>query len=259
MIQDILEFAAKKTAKGEKVAFVTVTDVSGSSPASAGQVMVVLADETSVGTVGGGASEYRLIKQAAKAIKDGLRMFEFAFSHDEEGMVCGGSFQGFVNVLGNQAGMVIFGGGHIAQCLAKIAVLTDLSVTVVEDRAEFSSYFEGVSYLVCEPDEYESVIGEYNYAVICTRGHHTDTEALRYCLTKPLKYIGMIGSLKKKAGVLDTLREEGISQEMLERVYTPIGLDIASSAPAEIAVSILAEILLVKNDGSPAHKRGKNI
>jgi len=256
MIQDIMEFVAKKTAEGEKVAFVTVTDVSGSSPASPGQVMAVLADESSVGTVGGGASEYRLIKQAAEAINDGLKMFEFAFRHDEEGMACGGSFQGFVNILGNQAGIVIFGGGHIAQCLAKIAVLTNFNVTVVEDRNEFSSYFEGVRYLVCKPDEYESAIGECSYAVICTRGHITDTEALRYCLTKPLSYIGMIGSSKKTAGVLDLLHKEGVPKEMLERIYTPIGLDIASGTPAEIAVSILAEILLVKNDGTPAHKRG---
>jgi len=255
MIQDILEFAAKKIAEGEKVAFVTVTDVSGSSPASPGQVMAVLADESIVGTVGGGASEYRLIKQASKAINDGLKMFEFASNHDEEGMACGGSFQGFVNVLGNQMFLVIFGGGHIAQCLAKVAVLTGFSVSVVEDRAEFSSCFEGVRYLVCEPDEYESAIGEFNYAVICTRGHHTDTEALRYCLTKPLKYIGMIGSSKKKASVLDALHKDGKSQEMLKRVYTPIGLDIASAVPAEIAVSILAEILLVKNGGTPAHKK----
>jgi len=259
MIHDILEFAAKKTAEGEKVAFVTVTGVSGSSPASPGQVMAVLADESSVGTVGGGASEYSLIKQAAKAINDGLMIFEFAFCHDEEGMVCGGSFQGFVNVLGNQAGIVIFGGGHIAQCLSKIAVLTGFNVTVIEDRTEFSSCFEGAQYLVCKPDEYESMIGACNYAVICTRGHHTDTEALRYCLTKPLKYIGMIGSSKKTAGVFDTLRKEGISQEMLEGIYAPIGLDIASGAPAEIAVSILAEILLIKNGGTPAHKGGKNI
>jgi len=255
---DVLAFAAKKTAEGEKVALVTVTATSGSSPASPGQLMAVLADGSTAGTVGGGASEYRLIKQAAAAIIDGVSVFEFAIDHSEEGMVCGGSLQGFGNVLGNQAGIAIFGGGHIGQCLAKIAVLTGFNVTVIEDRGELSTYFEGVRYLVCDPDGYQAAgaLAGCDYAVICTRGHRTDTDALRYCLTKPLKYLGMIGSSKKTGTVMAAMREEGVPQAELDRVFAPIGLDIASGIPAEIAVSILAEILLVKNGGEPAHKRG---
>jgi len=258
MIQDVLAFAAKKTQEGEKVALVTVTATGGSSPASPGQVMAVLADGSISGTVGGGASEYRLIKQAAQAIADGTSVFEFSFNHAEEGMVCGGSMQGFGNVLGNKAGIALFGGGHIAQCLAKVAVLTGFNVTVIEDRPELSVYFGDARYLVCGPEDYEreNALGNCNYAVVCTRGHRTDTESLRYCLTKPLNYLGMIGSSKKTAAVLYQMRGEGVPQESLERVYTPIGLDIASGVPAEIAISILAEILLVKNGGRPAHKRG---
>ena len=257
MIQDVLAFAAKKTEEGQKVALLTITATGGSSPASPGQVMAVLADGSTAGTVGGGASEYRLIKKAVQAIKDGLRIFEFALDHAEEGMTCGGSLQGVGNVLGSQAGIAIFGGGHIAQCLAKAALLTGFNVRVIEDRPEFSAYFEGVRYLVLSPDEYEAAgaIGSCDYAVICTRGHSTDTEALRYCLTKPLKYLGMIGSAAKTAKVMQLMREEGVPQETRDRVYTPIGLDIASEMPAEIAISILAEILLVKNGGTPAHKR----
>jgi len=254
---DALNFAAKKTAEGEKVALITVTDTSGSSPASVGQVMAVLADGSSAGTVGGGASEYRIIKQAAQAIKNGETVFKFAFDHAEEGMSCGGSMQGFGNVFGNQASIALFGGGHIAQCLAKIALLSGFNVTVIEDRPEFSSYFEGVRYLVCKPSDYEPmcVIDGCDYAVVCTRGHFTDTQALRYCLTKPLKYLGMIGSAKKSSEVLETMRKEGVEEEALRRVYSPIGLDIASAVPAEIAVSILAEILMLKNEGTLAHKR----
>lgn len=254
MIQDVLAFAAKKTAEGEKVALVTVTDISGSSPASPGQVMAVLANGSSVGTVGGGASEYRIIKQAAQAIKDGVTVFTFAFEHSQEGMNCGGSIQGFGNVVGSQARIALFGGGHISQCLAKIAVFTGFNVTVIEDRPEFAAYFEDVRYLVCKSDEYEGAADGCDYAVICTRGHSTDTAALRWCLTKPFKYLGMIGSTKKSNEVLEAMRKEGVSQEALGRVYSPIGLNIASGAPAEIAVSILAEILMVKNSGTPSHK-----
>jgi xanthine dehydrogenase accessory factor len=220
--------------------------------------MAVLADGSTAGTVGGGASEFRLTQQAVQAIKDSLMVFSFAFDHAEEGMVCGGNMQGFGNVLGDRTGIAVFGGGHIAQCLAKVAILTGFSVTIIEDRPEFSSYFESARYLVCNPDEYEktNAIGECEYAVICTRGHSTDVEALRYCLTKPLKYLGMIGSEAKTATVLELMRKEGVPQDKWDRVFTPIGLDIASSAPSEIAISILSEILLVKNDGSPSHKRG---
>ena len=91
--------------------------------------------------------------------------------------------------------------------------------------------------------------------MICTRGHNTDDEALRYCLTKNLKYVGMIGSKTKVTALFSKLRDEGFAQEKLESIYTPIGLDIAATIPAEIAVAILAELLLIKNEGSLQHKR----
>jgi len=257
MTQNVLAFAAQKTEEGEKVAFITVTAISGSSPASAGQVMAVLADGSTAGTVGGGASEYRLIKQAVQAIKDGTGVFEFAFDHAEEGMTCGGSLKGVGNVLGNQASIAVFGGGHVAQSFVKVAALTGFNVTVIEDREEFATDFKDARYVVCTPDKYEEAgaLAGCDYAVICTRGHRTDTDALRYCLTKSLKYLGMIGSAKKTATVLKILRDEGVPDEVRERVFAPIGLDIASGAPAEIAISIMAEILLVKNRGKTAHKR----
>lgn len=257
MMQDVLAFAAGKVSEGEKVALVTVTETSGSSPASPGQVMAVLSDGFSVGTVGGGASEYRIIRQAVEAIQNGENIFRFSFDHAENGMVCGGSMAGFGNVLGSQASLVIFGGGHVAQSLARIAIPTGFSVTVIEDRPEFAPSFEGARYVVLKPEEYETAdpVSSTDYAVVCTRGHSTDGEALRYCLTKRPKYLGMIGSAKKVAALLEDMCREGVAREELGRVYAPIGLDIASDLPSEIAVAILAEILLVKNSGKPGHKR----
>ena len=256
-MQNVLEFLAEKTRNGERVALVTVTDTDGSSPASAGQVMAVLGDGSAVGTVGGGASEFRLTKQAVNVLSSGQAVSCFELDHSEEGMVCGGSMRGFINVFGAQTALAIFGGGHIAQCLAKIAVLTGFSVTVIEDRQELSDFFENVSYVVCKADDYEktNAIGCCDYAVLCSRGHRTDAQALRYCLTKPLKYLGMIGSTKKTSEVFRQMMEEGANKEQLDRVFAPIGLNVASGSPAEIAVSILAEILLVKNGGTPSHKR----
>ena len=261
MIQDVLAFAAEKVSEGKKIALITVTEIHGSSPASLGQMMAVLADGSTAGTVGGGATEYRIVKQAMEAIQNGDTIFNFFFDHAENGMTCGGSMAGFGNIFGSQAGLCIFGGGHISQCLAKIAVNTGFPVTVVEDRPEFATLFQSVKYQVCKPEEFEAqdpALGSA-YVVICTRGHQTDGAALRYCLKRRFEYLGMIGSMKKVSALFDLMRSEGASQSKLNCVYAPVGLDIADAVPAEIAVAILAEILLVKNKGKLRHKKEEEI
>lgn len=257
MMGDVLTFAAQKAAEGKKVALVTVTEISGSSPASPGQMMAVLADGSAEGTIGGGATEHRVIRLAVEAIKGGDAVFSFSLDHLENGMICGGRMAGFGNILGGQGNLCIFGGGHVARHLSQIAALTGLFVTVVDDRAEYASGFASVRYVVLGAEGYETAdpASASEYAVICTRGHQGDDEALRYCLTKDLKYLGMIGSKAKVSALIEKLRAEGVPQAKLERVYAPIGLDIADAAPEEIAVAILAEILLVKNNGRLRHKK----
>ena len=257
MIQDVLTFAAQKAAEGKKIALITVTETQGSSPASVGQVMAVLADGSSKGTVGGGASEHHIIGQAVAAMQSGANIFHFSFDHAENRMVCGGSMSGFGNIIGSGARLCIFGGGHIAQSLARIAAQTGFAVTVVEDRAELAAHFQGAQYLLCEPANYQAAapVSDADYVVICTRGHRTDDDALRYCLTKQLSYLGMIGSEKKVSALFQNMRAEGVAQSELNRIYAPIGLDIAGAVPAEIAVAILAELLLVKNEGQLRHKK----
>jgi len=220
-------------------------------------MIAVLADGTTMGTVGGGASEHHIIKKAVESMASGESVFTFEIDHAEKGMICGGRMEVFGNIIGNHTGLCIFGGGHIAQSLAKIATLTGFFVTVVEDRPELEKDFEKVKYIVCKPEEYEKVdpLAYADYTVICTRGHSTDYEALRYCLTKKLKYIGMIGSTPKVTELFGKLRTDGVTEETLESIYAPIGLDIASAIPSEIAVAILAEILLIKNNGKPKHKK----
>jgi len=256
-MKDVLKFASENADNGKKVALVTVTNTIGSSPASIGQMIAVLADGTAVGTVGGGAAEFDVITRAAEAIKKGERTFTLSIDHAESGMICGGGMELFGNTVGNHAGLCIFGGGHIAQSLAQIAACTGFFVTVIEDRAEYESEFESASYIICNPEDYRinDPAADADYAVICTRGHRTDDEALRYCLGKDLKYIGMIGSGAKVAALFNTMMDEGISRAALDKVFAPIGLDIADAVPAEIAVAILAEILLIKNKGSLNHKR----
>jgi len=257
MIPDTLAFAKEHAAQGRRVALVTVTETSDSSPASAGQMMAVLADGSCAGTVGGGASEFDIKQKAIEAISSGEKVISFSLDHAQSGMVCGGGMKGFINILGEETCLYIFGGGHIAQCLAALAAATGFFVTVIEDRPEYTNDFPAVRYLLCESGNYEKelCLMDSAYAVICTRGHKTDYEALRFCLSKPLKYTGMIGSAKKVAESFEKLRQEGYTDETIKTIYAPIGLDIASAVPAEIAVAILAEMLLIKNGGSPNHKK----
>ena len=267
MTQNILTFAQEHIVQGKQVALVTVTETDGSSPASAGQMMAVLMDGSSVGTVGGGMTENLVKNKAMEAIKDGKKVFSFSLDHAESGMLCGGTMSGYGNVLGEENHLYIFGGGYISQFLAPLAASTGFFVTVLEDRPEFESEFKGglvnITYMVCKSENYKNEIQLLGspYVVICTRGHKTDDDAMRFCLSEPsksIKYLGMIGSLSKVNNLFERLYQEGYSKKTLENIYTPIGLDIASSVPAEIAVSIMAEILLVKNNGSLSHKRKAN-
>lgn len=259
MTTDILDFTSTMLKEGHKVALLTVTATQGSSPATVGQMMAVLEDGTTKGTVGGGSSEYQLTQRAIQAIGAGEKSFPFALNHAQAGMTCGGSMEGFGTVQGGHNQLILFGAGHVAQSLAPLAQTVGFSVTVVEDRAELAEHFSEVNYVVTQPESYESAVhltGE-DYVVVCTRGHASDGQAVRFCLNHSTKYLGMIGSKKKVAHLFGQLREEGVSEEVLGQIYSPIGLDIASSVPAEIAVSILAEILMVKNQGKPGHKRSQ--
>lgn len=257
MIQDVLKFAEEHISSGESVAMITVTETSGSSPASVGQIMAVLSDGRTSGTVGGGASEYRLIQEAKKAISNGETIFHFSFDHAENGMACGGAMKGFGHILGNENHLYIFGGGHVSQHLAPLANAAGFFVTVIEDRPEFETEFPDTQYILSSPDEYEEKVklSGSAYIVVCTRGHRTDDKALRYCLSHENNYLGMIGSAQKVNTLYEQLKKEDWPKETMDKVYAPIGLNIASRNPAEIAVSVLAEILLVKNQGTPEHMR----
>lgn len=257
MVQDVLQFALQKLDEGTPVALLTVTDTHGSSPATPGQMMAVLPDGRTCGTVGGGASEHALVQRAVQALQEGAVSFPFAFDHSEAGMVCGGGMAGYGTVLGAGPRLLIFGGGHVGQQVAALAAQVGFGVTVVEDRPELAENFDGVHYVVATPDEYAEKLhpDQNTYVLICTRGHRTDDNALRFCLGQPLRYLGMIGSKKKVATLYGELRRQGVPEETLKKIYAPVGLNVASGAPAEIAVAVVAEMLLVKNNGTPAHKR----
>ena len=158
----------------------------------------------------------------------------------------------FCDVLGQEKQIVICGGGHVSIPVITLGVMMGCEVTVLEDRPTFADNARraGATNVICEPFEQglDKVEGNSDtYFVIVTRGHRYDQVCLEKIAQKEHAYIGMIGSRRRTTMVKQTLVEKGIDKEVLDKVYTPIGLDIGAQTPVEIAVAIMAEIIEVKN------------
>ncbi len=160
----------------------------------------------------------------------------------------------YAEKIGRDSRIVICGGGHVSMPVITIGRMIGCHVTVIEDRPAFADNArrQGADVVLCEPfeDALSRIEGDADtFFVIVTRGHRYDKECLRAIAEKPHAYIGMIGSRRRVAMVKDSLREEGVSAEILDRLYSPIGLKIGAETPEEIGVSIMAEIIQVKNSG----------
>ena len=159
----------------------------------------------------------------------------------------------YTEILGRDKKMVVCGGGHVSMPIIKIGKMIGFKVTVLEDRPLFANNARaaGADTVLCNDFE-ESLRNDIEgdtdtYFVIVTRGHRFDQECLRLIAQKPHAYIGLMGSRRRVRFVMEKLVSEGISKEVLDNVYTPIGLDIGSETPEEIAVAVMAEIIQVKN------------
>ncbi len=255
---DIFEEVAAARRAGVPVVLATVIESQGSAPREAGARMMIREDGTTIGTVGGGAIEKIVVDEAltmmhaseAKILKHNLK---------DLGMECGGGMTVFLEPMSPNEQLIIFGAGHIGKALSEIAKMLDFKVIVVDDRPDYAnrenlsradgiyscSYQEALQQLAFTPQ---------TYVVILTYKHAHDYEVLEGCIRKPYCYIGMIGSRKKIKTCFDQLREQGVRDELIETVHAPVGLDIAANTPAEIAVSIAAELVAVRNRKGAASK-----
>jgi xanthine dehydrogenase accessory factor len=169
-----------------------------------------------------------------------------------------GGFWIFTEVQRRQPCLVIVGAGHIAQPLAQLGCLAGFTVTVLDDRSQFANRqrFPGVADVVAGPmhETLRSLpLDRDTYVVLITRGHQHDVECLLAILELPLAYLGMIGSRRRVRGVFELLEEErGIPPEKLRRVFAPIGLDIGAKTPAELALAIMAEVIMAYRGGTGA-------
>lgn len=189
---------------------------------------------------------------------------EEAAALHETGVFCIAGRRVFCELIGYGRRMVICGGGHVAIPIIKIASMVGFEVTVIEDRTQFAQNAQqaGADHVIC--NAYDVALDEIKgdldtYFVIVTRGHRHDQACLEKIAAKPHAYIGMIGSRRRTRMVMDLLAARGTSREVLDQVYTPIGLDIGSETPAEIAVAVLAEVIQVKSRSQRAGGYPKEI
>ena len=250
---DIYQEIVKLTAEGEEAALVTIVSTSGSTPREEGAKMLVKADGSILGTIGGGSLEIQVCQKAIEVIRKGKpERLHFRLKEGEEpGMICGGDLEVFIEPILSSPSLYIFGGGHISLSLAKIGKLLGFKITVIDDRAEFANPQRFPEAELTLAEDFNRVfpklkIDKSSYIVIVTRGHERDELVLEWALGAKAKYIGMIGSRTKNKAVFAHLLAKGIPQELLDKVHAPIGLEINAQTPEEIALSIMAEIVKVR-------------
>lgn len=256
VIEELVEFLER----GRAVALATIVSARGSAPRKEpGTKMLVALDGYVKGTIGGGVLEARVVEDAKGAIREGRsRLVSYRLTPEAAGgmgLLCGGEVDVFIDVFRSNPVLVIVGAGHVALPLCRMAKIVGFEVVVLDDREEFanSERFPEADGIVV--GDYEISLGGLDitpstYIVIVTRGHQYDELALRSVISSNAAYIGMIGSKKKVSAVLDRLRADGVSEDLIQGVHAPIGLSIGADTPEEIAVSIMAEIIQVMRKGS---------
>jgi xanthine dehydrogenase accessory factor len=256
-LPDFFRSLSEAAAGGAPFALVTVVQVKSSTPREPGAKMGVFADGRTFGTIGGGILEKMAVDDAVRALKDGRSVLkEYSLTPKDQGGIgaeCGGTAQIFIDVVAGAETLLMVGGGHIAQPLAKLAQLLGMRVEVVDDRTEFANAerFPGATFhntSIAQTD-FAKLVGPKTWVVIISRSHEIDKGALSAVVKLDAAYIGMIGSKRKVRVIMDRIREEGVPDDKLKKVFSPIGLDIGAESPEEIAVSIIAEIVSLRRKG----------
>jgi len=261
MNQEVFTAVAAALERGEPAALVTIVSTIGSTPQRVGAKMLVFGDGRIVGTIGGGCYENDAFGKAREAIlsrKPQLLHYELSDDFAQEtGLICGGQMDVYIEPIEPAPELFIVGAGHVGFHLARLAHDVGFRVHVVDDREKFANAERFPTAAEIVVDDIPAWIARadipsHAYAVIVTRGHTNDLEALRALAPRDLRYLGLIGSRAKVARIYDALRADHMSADALERVHAPIGLDIGAVTPQEIAVSILAELIAVKHGKSNA-------
>ena len=249
---DIYEQIVQLRQQGRRGAVATIVNVRGSIPSFKTAKMLVRDDGSIVGTIGGGCVEAE-VWQAAREVMESERPRTLTFDLNQDpkydtGLVCGGTLEIFVEPVLPPADLYIFGAGHVAASLYKVARIAGFDITVVDDREAYANRERFPEAQQVIADDFEKAAArlapsESSYIVIVTRGHRDDMRMLRWAVQTPARYVGMIGSKRKTITIFKELQAEGLPAHLFDRVHAPVGLDIGAITPEEIAVSITAELI----------------
>jgi len=251
-MEDVFEAIVRLRSQGHKMAVATIVNVSGSIPSFKSAKMLVGEEGTLVGTIGGGCVEAEVIQAAREVLADEKpRTLRFNLNENpkyDTGLICGGTLEIFVEPVLPAAVVYVFGAGHVGLNVYRVARIAGFEVTIADDRETYANrerFPEAKEILTGEMDSILARLSPSaaSYIVIATRGHRDDMRVLRWAVATPARYVGMLGSRRKVLTIFRALREEGIAEAVLERVYAPVGLDIGAATPEEIAVAVVAELV----------------
>lgn len=249
---DVYEELVHLRRSGQKAALATIVEVAGSIPSFQSAKLLVREDGSMVGTIGGGCTEAEVWNAAREVIEtEKPRMLNFNLGQDaayDNGLICGGQLNVYVEPILPIPSCYIFGAGHISKSLSKVATLAGFRTIIVDNRDTYANAERFPEAAEIYAEEYEDVcpklpVNESSYMIIVTRGHRDDMRVLRWAVSAPARYIGMIGSKRKTIEVVKHLRKEGISLDRLQRLHAPMGFDIGAITPEEIAVAVVGEMI----------------
>jgi xanthine dehydrogenase accessory factor len=263
-MSSIYQSLAELEKNNGSAALCTVTRSEGSTPRHVGSKMLVYPDGRFIGTVGGGDLEHRVIDEAWMALGDSLpRLLHYNMSDPARGDVgvCGGQVEVFVEPILPAPLLIVIGAGHVGRAVVHLAKWMGFRVAVSDDRSEFckpESTPGADEYYPVAMDELPKLvtIDRRTVLILTTRGSSVDAIGLPILLDSPSAYIGVIGSKRRWMTTVKALKENGVSKEKIAKVHSPMGLELQAETPEEIAVSIMAEVMMVKSKGTGKPMKG---
>ncbi|MBK8822772.1 MAG: XdhC family protein [Anaerolineales bacterium] len=263
-MKSIYQALAELEKNNQSAALCTVTKSEGSTPRHVGSKMLVHPDGNFIGTVGGGELENRVIKAALESIQnETAQILSYSMADPSRGDpgVCGGQVEVFVEPILPTPLLIVIGAGHVGKAVVHLAKWLGFRVAVSDDRAEFctpESIPEADAYYPVAMDELPKhiTIDKRTVLILTTRGSAIDAAGLSPLLDSAAAYIGIIGSKRRWATTVKALKDKGVSDEKIARVHSPMGLELQAETPEEIAVSIMAEVMMLKEKGTGKSMKG---
>lgn len=261
---DLYEEIVRLRKQGSQGALATIVRHLGSTPRKDNAKMLIRDDGSSLGSVGGGCVEAEVWSKAQEVIASGrANLLKFTMSEEDaekDGLICGGTVEIFIEPILSDPQLIIMGAGHLGQAVARLAGPVGFQVVVLDDRESFASRdrFPDADRLIVSPFELgldHLKVRKNSYILVVTRGHSHDQLATESAVQTDASYVGLVGSRRKIKIIVEKLLEKGLAPETLRKLYAPIGLDIGSETPEEIAISVMAELIALRK--SKHHRNEK--